>query len=214
MRGSTGESEPYVTKIRELEERLDNFRIQVSNDLTIRGNAWQGYALNAYTCGELGFGGPTPPGTGACCDDMGNCTVTTEADCTGTFQGVGTDCDPNPCVTTGRCALCKFCLGPDEMCDCGSGDYHCGYTCIDDLTLEECNAYSGSGYSTAWLMGGTCAGTSPCDAFEGGCNLGDTGACCAGGFCVDSFDEATCFGIGGIEWYRGCLCADCPPDCC
>ncbi len=35
--------------------------------------------------------------TGACCDEFGGCTITTEAECTGTFKGVGTVCDPNPC---------------------------------------------------------------------------------------------------------------------
>lgn len=35
--------------------------------------------------------------TGACCDEVGNCTVTTAADCQGTYMGDGTVCDPNPC---------------------------------------------------------------------------------------------------------------------
>jgi len=35
---------------------------------------------------------------GACC--VGEvCSIATDADCEGEFQGVGTDCDPNPCVT-------------------------------------------------------------------------------------------------------------------
>ncbi len=35
---------------------------------------------------------------GACCADDGTCTETTEADCDGTWLGLGTDCDPNPCA--------------------------------------------------------------------------------------------------------------------
>lgn len=128
MRTATGESEPDVTKIRELEERLDKFRIQTSNDLTIRGSAWQGYALNAYTCDELGRGiGPTPT-TGACCID-GICSITTEPDCTlmgGTYQGDGTDCDPNPCPTpTGACCdPFNICTVESEAdCEAAFGSY-------------------------------------------------------------------------------------------
>ncbi len=34
---------------------------------------------------------------GACCATNGSCTVTTQALCTGTYQGDGTTCTPNPC---------------------------------------------------------------------------------------------------------------------
>ena len=104
MRTATGQSEPGIdlSKIRELEERLDKFRIQTSSDMTIRGNAWQGYALNVYTCEELGLGGGTVVPTGACCID-GVCSVTSEAFCNlegGEYQGDGTTCTPDPCVPT------------------------------------------------------------------------------------------------------------------
>ena len=39
-----------------------------------------------------------PCSEGACCDLQGNCTITTEPNCTGEFQGLLTTCDPNPCV--------------------------------------------------------------------------------------------------------------------
>jgi len=38
-----------------------------------------------------------PLPTGACCDEFGNCTLTTQADCQGNYLGDGTVCDPNPC---------------------------------------------------------------------------------------------------------------------
>jgi hypothetical protein len=41
---------------------------------------------------------PAPP-TGACCIN-GDCTITTEADCAGDWQGPDTVCDPNPCPPT------------------------------------------------------------------------------------------------------------------
>ena len=34
---------------------------------------------------------------GACCATDGSCTVTTQAGCTGTWQGAATTCTPNPC---------------------------------------------------------------------------------------------------------------------
>lgn len=95
MPAGTGQSEPDVTEIRELEERLDNFRIQVSDDLTIRGSAWNGYAFDCPACPEGAIL------AGACCFDDGACIITSsETQCIdfgGTFQGIGTVCDPNPC---------------------------------------------------------------------------------------------------------------------
>ncbi len=73
-------------------------------------NASQKIAGSNVTCDEYqGYGTlinvpnpkrrPTPGGdTGACCID-GECTITTEVGCSGTFQGIGTVCDPNPCCT-------------------------------------------------------------------------------------------------------------------
>jgi hypothetical protein len=54
--------------------------------------------------------------TGACCAADGTCTVGTEADCLaagGTYQGDGTDCDPNPCPQPGAHTLT---LTPDATC--------------------------------------------------------------------------------------------------
>ena len=45
---------------------------------------------------------PTPPVEGACCDGE-DCTITTEEDCAGTYQGDGTVCDPNPCIPACTC---------------------------------------------------------------------------------------------------------------
>ncbi len=77
---------------------------------------------------------PTPPGTtGACCDDEGNCTITTEAECTGTFQGIGTVCDPNPCG--GGCSPCA----PPLFVYCSwEGDCYTGQ-CVD-CDIDGCNA--------------------------------------------------------------------------
>ncbi len=57
---------------------------------TGQGNNYQG---NDSTC-------PGTCGLGACCATNGTCSVTTGAACTGgsTFQGFGTDCEPNCCL--------------------------------------------------------------------------------------------------------------------
>lgn len=75
------------------------------------------------------------------------------------------------CGVTGRCSLCKLCLGPHNTCDCGLGDgtYDCGYLCIDGITEAACHSYFCQGYSTAWLEGGVCSDVTPCDLFSGGC---------------------------------------------
>ncbi len=112
MRPATGESESDVeeSQIAELEQRLSKFRVQVSDDMTIRGNAWQGLALNIPECtpGEISI-------AGACCFNDGTCAVETEDQCNsdgGTYQGNGTSCS-----TTGACCLGDgSCLVATEPC--------------------------------------------------------------------------------------------------
>ncbi len=97
MPAGTGQSEPDVTEIRELEERLDNFRIQTSSDMTIRGSAWQGYALDVPICG----GGQVI----ACCFEDASCQLLSPEQCVSSGGTItGGSCDPNPCG--GGCAQC------------------------------------------------------------------------------------------------------------
>jgi formylglycine-generating enzyme len=44
--------------------------------------------------------GDYPP-CGACCPTGGGCSLSLEADCLGTWQGAGSDCDPDPCAPPG-----------------------------------------------------------------------------------------------------------------
>src|SRR5437868_7845931 len=46
-------------------------------------------------CPPAGGGGGTP--TGSCCAAAGTCSVTAQADCTGTWTAGGV-CSPNPCA--------------------------------------------------------------------------------------------------------------------
>ncbi len=48
---------------------------------------------------------------GACCAGDGSCTITTEAECTGIWQGPFSSCDPNPCAPT-----LGACCAPDGSC--------------------------------------------------------------------------------------------------
>jgi len=52
-----------------------------------------------------------PPVTGACCESDGTCRLTAEDECLipDHWQGMGTDCDPNPCLS-GACCLVYYCL--------------------------------------------------------------------------------------------------------
>jgi hypothetical protein len=75
---------------------------------------------------------------GACCIGE-DCSILSEADCIaagGTYQGDGTDCDPNPCLppTTGACCqtddTCDDGLSQSE-CEAGGGTFHPGQTCSE-----------------------------------------------------------------------------------
>jgi len=65
-----------------------------------------------------------PCGTilGACCDDQGGCTQTTEQDCMGTIWLEGVACDPNPCPQAPPCTLsCPTNGIPEGEPDCFDG---------------------------------------------------------------------------------------------
>ncbi len=198
MPAATEQSVPDVTQIRELETRLDNFRIDTSPDLTIIGSAWEGYAFNCYTCDEIpeSQGGGT---TGACCIGT-ECSILTSNQCAeagGIYQGDGTPCDPNPCGSPPvPCSSC--CLGfgnPPFMDDDGN----------------------------CWLISNGCDGSFsepvPCDTFwrvftlncicdcpSGGC----AGSCGAITTCFSTFDLITC------ETSENCSgrldCGNCPAE--
>lgn len=67
---------------------------------------------------------PTPTATGACC--VGEvCSITTEAECAtagGTWQGVDTPCEPNPCVAAPVCTITgPVCIDPKRDSGGGTG---------------------------------------------------------------------------------------------
>lgn len=139
---------------------------------------------------------PTADSGHTCCD------CARAAPCDDCTSGCGT-CDT---VTTGRCELCKTCLGPHNTYDCGFGSFDSGWTCIDGLTECSCNAYVAQGYSIAFFPGESCAGADPCTTF-GGCAHTGLGACCDEACdCLSGISEADCISFGGTCWNEDCLC--------
>jgi hypothetical protein len=103
-------------------------------------------STNTHSCGAT---------TGACCVAEA-CTVVTPGNCTGTFQGLGSSCSPNPCIPQiGACCVNGFCVG--------------------DLTESACLA---NGMGSSWGGLGTTCGTFSCPA--------PTGACCNGTTCTST----------------------------
>jgi hypothetical protein len=152
--------------IEHLEQAFSEFRLTGNNGIQAHGSLEHGYLLfgNPPTAGPEGFAPvvplpPIPPIlTGACCAEDGSCTITTSADCTGTYQGDGTPCDPNPCPPplpdcmcgfdafdgSGRRFLhkestCTYNTRDDYSAICGSPGVHTRY---DDKTFTPTSSYT------------------------------------------------------------------------
>ncbi|MCK4342701.1 MAG: hypothetical protein KAY37_13370 [Phycisphaerae bacterium] len=107
--------------------------LQIDSNDSVVGLS-QGMGMPAdYIATDLSAAEPCSQPTGACCYLDGSCAVTTEAACTGAWQGQGTDCTPNICTQPGACCY------PDGSCalatevggaDC-TGDYQGDDTVCD-----------------------------------------------------------------------------------
>lgn len=169
--------------------------------------------IAGYGC--LGFGGPghthIPVAQGSCCASDGGCTVTTQADCAGTWTANAV-CGPNPCPQPGRCCL------PNGACVlvieslCG-GTWVAGTSCSPNPCPQltgSCCAPDGACTVTqapacpgTWTMFGVCT-PNPCLA----------GACCLhseAGTC-EIHTPTQCALYGGTYLGIGVLCA--PSDTC
>ena len=128
-------------------------------------------------CGE---GKPDPDALGACCQ-LGDCSDTTEADCTGAetqWMGSDTSCaDPDICgagAATGACCI-------EEPLQCA-----------EDRTNPQCNALGG-----VWFDSQTCNQACPIS----------TGACClVTGDCVPDSTSESCEISGGMFLGAGSIC--------
>jgi hypothetical protein len=141
-----------------LEQLHANFQIVGGSNVTVEGSIHKGYAI-CSTCPDVGevVGGGVipvtpPPTTGACCVSI-DCSITTETNCTemgGTYQGDGTECDPNPCIE--RCGFidCDGILGyrtrttvvewtaSNPAASCGDCSTSGSYTTIEQYNDEFC----------------------------------------------------------------------------
>ncbi len=167
------------------------------------------------------------PGIGACCVD-GDCTVTTEAACAGTYAGDGTTCEDVVCEQpTQACCFeeTSGCLDLTEA-DCnlvggvpgGVGSACATHVCFpvgscclpdgscaDGLTPDECAAMNGAFQGD----GSTCA-TTTCPEPEGACGF-------PGGGCI-TLSSGDCAVAGGSWCGPGTSCVDAdmngiPDDC-
>ncbi len=156
---------------------------------------------------------PTP--TGSCCQPDGSCTVTTQANCSGTWTQGGT-CTPNPCPQpTGSC--CQ----PDGSCtvttqaNC-SGTWTMFGTCTPNPCPQptgsccqpdgSCTVTTQANCSGTWTMFGTCT-PNPCPQ--------PTGSCCDPAGSCTVLTQADCIAAGGS--YQGdnapCDPNPCPQPC-
>ncbi len=199
-------------RISKLEKIHENFRIVGGSNVTVEGSLKHGFAICSTCPGEdQGTGGAIniPPAVyGACCFDDGSCSVTTQIACTsamGTYQGDGTDCDPNPCPQpTGACCHGTDCdIETEEDCT-GSGGTYQG----DDTTCDP----------------NPCETTPPCDFDCGGFFNPDDGLyynkriytntpiddCPPEGGCCISFTggASCCDPWMGNQWYFRDVCPD------
>jgi hypothetical protein len=85
------------------------------------------------------------PGVGACCYPDGSCAVTALPECSGTWHGPHTTCNPNPCEpATGACCVGPVCVETDTLSECWAlgGTWNMGETCPEFICIEYCAAHA------------------------------------------------------------------------
>lgn len=205
-------------RIEQLEKRFERFSILAGPEIDVSGSIGQGFAVNLR---RGGGGGASSEPTGACCVGEG-CSILSAADCAaagGVYQGNGSSCAPNPCVTpTGACCIDGVCSiltegdcnsaggsyqGDDTPCDpdpCPLGACCDGADCFEtdeDTCTDDGRIFKG--------IGTTCADPDICP----------TGACCDSGSCyIDS--QFNCESFGGTYQGDASVCSPnpCPTACC
>ena len=164
---------------------------------------------------------------GACCDDQGGCSTTTQFGCDNTggasWQGDDSNCDTLPC-TLGGCCLSGggSCLDL-TLYECGGGTWHndlctqnpcnlgtgmccCdnpGDSCTDNITEVQCadpTLPSWCAWGGNWEAGQTC---------ELDCANYTTGACCISNVC-SVVTEGNCVWDGGTYQGDNSTCAGDP----
>lgn len=150
---------------------------------------------------------------GACCVDATTCHFAyDQAGCSGTFLGVGTNCDGNPCIPTGACCQEDGGCAETAQADCVGNYQGDGTTCDPNLCPQPKGACCSIDGSCVVSTDAECAGE-----YQGNDSVCDpnpcpqpTGACCkSDGSCAERA-EAECDGLGE---YQGDF-TTCDPNLC
>ncbi len=133
--------------------------LQPSTDYTFAVKARNGDNIETAlgpTATETTATGSIP--TGACCYANGSCAVTTDADCTGDWQGAGTNCSPNPCSQPGACCYADGSCAETFDADC-TGDWQgAGTDCSPNPCPQPTGACCYAGYVCEVSTAGECGG--------------------------------------------------------
>lgn len=142
-------------------------------------------AASFTACTPTGGGGTDP--TGACCSVDGSCSVTTNANCSGAYQGDATTCDAADCADpTGACCL------NDGTCDVTTEMQCSGQYLGDDATCEAADCAPPTGACCDATGACTPATRDDCDgAFQGAGTMCEADSCSASPFA----DEAAQRGV-------------------
>ena len=177
--------------------------VTTSSNCTSLGGAFLG-------AGTPCFGQCSGAPVGACCIGT-SCAITTQAGCSGTWQGSGSTCGPNPCGSNplGACCVGSSCSMTTQQ-NCGGSWNGPGSSC----SPNPCQPPPPSG---ACCIGSSCSITTQqnCSGSWGGPNSScspnpcnpppPTGACCVGQTCSLT-TQANCTGMGGTYQGNGTTC--------
>lgn len=155
----------HEQRLAKLQKQFHGLRIMGGEGVTVHGSPTRGYSVEvkagtAQSGATSGGGGEDA--TGACCADDGTCTITTEADCIGTYLGDDTVCDPNPCCPS----QLQVVLSDITICPCVEDR---SYDFVINDTYE-LNLDSASEFGCLWTAGFFAIGTYsvyPPDSCEG-----------------------------------------------
>jgi len=136
-----------------------------------------GYNANATGSGDLALSlVPSGDPVGACCT-LGSCSVTTQADCGGTYLGNGSDCSDDPCTPdpTGGCCTGTSC-SVTAPADCGGTYLGDGSNCSGDPCAPDPTGACCIGLACSETTQADCTGTylgNGSDCSGNPCNSGD-----------------------------------------
>jgi hypothetical protein len=118
-------------------------------------------------------------GNGACCYPDDSCAVTTLANCTGTWLGVNTTCDPNPCPATGACCYANgscavttpaSCTGTwqgvNTTCDPNPCEPPTGACCYADGSCHFTSQTACTAHGGTYRGDGTVCEPNPCPGYN------------------------------------------------